>query len=379
MIEYPSLICEKCIEKHRELFQSSLSGDTDSTLTPRTIKALLDQSVVGQEQAKKYLSVCAYNHQKIINQPGDSTIQLEKVNILLLGPTGSGKTLLMKALSEIVKVPLAIVDATSLTEAGYVGEDVESILYRLLKVANNDVEKAQRGIIYIDEIDKIAIKSQTNRSITRDVSGEGVQQALLKIIEGSKVSVPLSGSKRHAQQESVLMDTSNIMFVCGGAFPDIEKIAQKRTNRNHIGFDRTNATQNASITQEDIIKFGMIPEFTGRFALAVSMPALTQDELRRILTEPKNSIIKQLEELFNLDDTTIEFTSRALDRVAELAIKDQSGARNLKAILYHALVDLMFNVPDTPGQHIVIDAEDIAPMAHTDKDQYETRYLHRMR
>lgn len=362
MIECPSLICEDCIEKHHSLFQSSLEPLPPSqSLTPHRIKKILDESVVGQEQAKKCLAVCAYHHQKVVTQNALDVI-IEKINVLLVGPTGTGKTLLMKTLAEIVNVPLTIVDATCLTEAGYVGEDVESILHRLLKAADHNLKDAERGIIYIDEIDKIAIKSDTNRSITRDVSGEGVQQALLKIIEGSKVSVPLSNNRLPLQQKSIIMDTSEIMFVCGGAFPGIEKITEKRTNKNRLGFARDTPDTNIpqDITQEDVIKFGMIPEFIGRFTLIAQMPALTEHEFRRILVEPKNAIIKQVTELCATDGIDLEFTAQSLDRIAQLAIKDKSGARNLKAIIYKSLMNLMFELPNLSGRkRVLIDDHDI--------------------
>jgi ATP-dependent Clp protease ATP-binding subunit ClpX len=341
------------------------STDQEVPLSPAKIKAVLDEHVVGQESAKRSLAVAAYNHCKIIrhNYRANQELQLEKTNSIVVGPTGCGKTLLIKVIGKILSVPTVIVDATTLTEAGYVGEDVESILHKLLKAADNDIQVAQKGIIYIDEIDKIAIKSETSRSITRDVSGEGVQQALLKLIEGSVVSVPLSGNKRHAQQESVMMDTTNIMFICGGAFPDVDKIIKTRVTGGGVGFGMTHNIGENKISRQDLVTFGMIPEFVGRFPSIVEMKALTETELRRILTEPKNSIVKQFQELLAMDGVQLEFTDQALDKIARIAIKSKSGARDLRAILYASLVDIMFDAPDTKPANVVITPDEVLEVA----------------
>lgn len=348
-------VCQECVENCLELFDKHHKHgvSTPTIPLPCEIKSILDQHVVGQESAKRSLSVAVYNHCKAVHHNSireKSDVQIDKTNALIVGPTGCGKTFLIKVIGQILEVPTVVVDATSLTEAGYVGEDVESVLYKLLKAANNDIDAAQKGVVYIDEIDKIAVKGEANRSITRDVSGEGVQQALLKIIEGSVVSVPVSGSRRHAQQESVMMDTTNIMFICGGAFPDLEKIIETRITGGGVGFGSTkNDDAKSVVTRQDLISFGMIPEFVGRFAAIVEMSALTEQELLMILTEPKNAIVKQFQQLLKTDNVRVQFTDKALAKVAQVAIKSKSGARDLRSVLYHSLVDLMFDVHHSDG------------------------------
>jgi ATP-dependent Clp protease ATP-binding subunit ClpX len=365
-------ICQSCakeaydiITKHKQ--GKPLKDDKNEQsseveiLTPKELKAILDDYVIGQEQAKKVLSVAVYNHYKRIfkGEKDSDTTELSKSNVLLIGPTGSGKTLLAQTIAKYLDVPLAIADATSLTEAGYVGDDVENVVTRLIQAANGDIQKAQKGIIFIDEIDKIARMSE-NRSITRDVSGEGVQQALLKIIEGSVVNVPPKGGRKHPGQDAIELDTTDVLFICGGAFDGIQDIIAQRKGGNILGFNQEKRSKEekeniiSEIESDDLVKYGLIPELIGRLHMIATLKEIDEEAMIHILTEPKNSLVKQYTKLFNMDDVSLKFDKASLKEIASAAIERKTGARGLRSILEDVMLDVMFELPEYKGKTITI-------------------------
>ncbi|MGB3751883.1 MAG: ATP-dependent Clp protease ATP-binding subunit ClpX [Arcobacteraceae bacterium] len=372
-------ICQSCaksayeiIEKHKGEMAGDLEISTpeeeiniQNIMTPKELKTILDEYVIGQEKAKKVLSVAVYNHYKrIFKQSNDEDLtELTKSNVLLIGPTGSGKTLLAQTIAKYLDVPLAIADATSLTEAGYVGDDVENVVTRLIQAADGDIKKAEQGIIFIDEIDKIARMSE-NRSITRDVSGEGVQQALLKIVEGSQVNVPPKGGRKHPGAEALQLDTTNILFICGGAFDGIKDIIGKREGGNILGFNQDKKTKleqsniMSKIEADDLVKYGLIPELIGRLHMTAILEEIDEDAMIHILSEPKNSLVKQYKKLFKMDDVTLEFDEKALVAIAQAAISRKTGARGLRSIIEDVMLDMMYELPEYKGKTVTI-TEDV--------------------
>ncbi len=386
-------LCTDCIKfiddtrdrqlKERTGKPANTKAEETTIPTPHEIKAFLDQYIIGQDEAKKYLSVAVYNHYKRINQAGsEDDVDIEKSNIILVGPTGTGKTLLAKTIARLLNVPFAIVDATVLTEAGYVGEDIESLLTRLLQNCDYDVEKAQRGIVFIDEIDKIARKSD-NPSITRDVSGEGVQQGLLKLLEGSTVLVPPNGGRKHPEQKMIAVDTKNILFICGGAFDGIERKIASRLNTHVVGYGHDEASRKRQrdnlmryVMPQDLKSFGLIPEIIGRLPILTSLDPLDKAALRRILTEPKNAIVRQYKKLFLLDGVELEFSEAALDLIVDKAVEYKLGARGLRSIVETIMVDAMYDVPSNPVKKFTVEADYVQRQlekAHFEKTRIEDK------